>query len=834
VNALRSLSLGAKINIGLLAFLLILAAAASAIIFLGFDRAQDDASRRSQRALEEQGKLALQAFVGGISSVGAVQLETGAEAGRRAALYLAAKPPVADGDGVDPAALDVDTSGRHFDANPDRVTDLIVMSGANPVSPEVSADIEYSKPLDIVFPIVLRGFEGRAGGGAFDPAAISFISTNGVIRSYPPGGTVDATAAASGFAEHTVAVGPDNNPDRRTVWMPPHDGGAQLGQIVTASTPVYAGDAFRGAIDVQFSFDGVIAALNGVQPTPRGFAFYVDSTGVLARTKQFDLLTGEASRNPAVSAVLTAMGTAKPVFPLPVESVELGDEDYFISYTPSGEVGGSVAAAAPVSDITGQAALITAGIRDEGTRTLQTMLVALGGLFVAGLVGATYLNRRLLVAPLHRLTDATRQVAGGDLTANVALGRRDELGDLATDFNVMVKQLRESERVLEQRVEDRTRELTTLLDVVRNVGSTLELRPLLQLILEQLRAIIPYDRSLIMILEDAELRVLATRAEPGFEMEQSQLQLRAPVAEGGVIWELIERGEAAIIEDTRGETPLAVAWRRNNERVLDSALRRVGSWMAVPIRLGERTIGMLAISKEQAGFFTQRHAELATALGTHAGVAINNAELYRTAQQAASLEERQRLARELHDSVSQALYGIALGTRTARMRLGDDPQNAAEPIDYVASLAQAGLAEMRALIFELRPESLEEEGLVAAIEKQAASVGARYKLGVELDLGEEPDCVLDIKEALYRITQEALHNVVKHAQASRVEIRLRRVDGSIELMIRDDGRGFDTAQSFPGHVGLQSMPERARKLGGSLTIDSAPGSGTKVTAELPL
>jgi signal transduction histidine kinase len=238
-------------------------------------------------------------------------------------------------------------------------------------------------------------------------------------------------------------------------------------------------------------------------------------------------------------------------------------------------------------------------------------------------------------------------------------------------------------------------------------------------------------------------------------------------------------------------------------------------------------------SKEERNAFTQRHAELATAMGTHAAVAIRNAQLFEQSQRQASLEERQRLARELHDSVSQALYGIALGTRTARMRVGDDPHNAVEPLDYVASLAQAGLAEMRALVFELRPESLEEEGLVAAIEKQAASVSARYKLDVKLDLGEEPDCTLDVKEALYRIAQEALHNIVKHAQAQHVEVRMWHDDNSISLTVRDDGRGFDTAQSFPGHVGLQSMPERAKKLGGTVTVDSAPGGGTTVTARLP-
>jgi len=232
--------------------------------------------------------------------------------------------------------------------------------------------------------------------------------------------------------------------------------------------------------------------------------------------------------------------------------------------------------------------------------------------------------------------------------------------------------------------------------------------------------------------------------------------------------------------------------------------------------------------------FDADEQRLLLALAERAAVAIQNADLFGKAQQAASLEERQRLARDLHDSVSQALYGIALGTRTARMRLGDDPHNAEEPLDYVASLAQAGLAEMRALIFELRPESLQEEGVVAAIEKQIASTTARYGLHIDAELGDEPECALDAKEALYRIAQEALHNIVKHAHAQRVEVQLESDADAVVLTVRDDGRGFDTSDQFPGHVGLHSMPQRAGKLGGSVTIESAPGRGTQVTARIPL
>lgn len=208
--------------------------------------------------------------------------------------------------------------------------------------------------------------------------------------------------------------------------------------------------------------------------------------------------------------------------------------------------------------------------------------------------------------------------------------------------------------------------------------------------------------------------------------------------------------------------------------------------------------------------------------------------LYEKAQQLAALQERQRLARELHDSVSQALYGISLGAHTARESLESDPEQAAISIDYVLSLTHAGLAEMRALLFELRPESLETEGLVAALNKQVAVLRTRYQLAVEAQLGAEPDIPLEQKQALYRIAQEALHNIVKHARATSVVLRLAQQSDTLLLTVRDDGRGFDPAAPFPGHLGLHSMSERAAKIDASFTIKSAPGQGACIETRITL
>ncbi len=223
------------------------------------------------------------------------------------------------------------------------------------------------------------------------------------------------------------------------------------------------------------------------------------------------------------------------------------------------------------------------------------------------------------------------------------------------------------------------------------------------------------------------------------------------------------------------------------------------------------------------------------AVADQTAVAVENARLLAEARGKAALEERQRLARELHDSVSQALYGIVLGAKTAYGSVPQDPEGAVEPLEYVLSLAEAGLAEMRSLIFELRPESLEREGLVVALEKQAVAIEARHGIAVKTVLGDdEPRISPQAKEEIYRIVQEALHNTAKHARAGTARVDLRADAGLLTLEISDDGIGFDTTEDFPGHLGLRSMRERASNLGGTLEVDSAPGQGTTVRVLIPV
>jgi signal transduction histidine kinase len=231
-------------------------------------------------------------------------------------------------------------------------------------------------------------------------------------------------------------------------------------------------------------------------------------------------------------------------------------------------------------------------------------------------------------------------------------------------------------------------------------------------------------------------------------------------------------------------------------------------------------------------------SQLAAALRWRAQQARNREHelrrLYEQAQELASLQERQRLAHELHDSVSQALYGIGLGAHTSLEALESDPEQARASLEYVIALTEAGLTEMRALIFELRPESLEMEGLVAALTRQVTALQTRHRINIDLSLGAEPDLPLELKHTLYRIAQEALHNIVKHAQASTVTLQLSQHNNEICLQVRDNGRGFDPTDPFPGHFGVRSMQERAVKMGGTLVIKSAPEQGTFIDVRLPV
>jgi len=255
------------------------------------------------------------------------------------------------------------------------------------------------------------------------------------------------------------------------------------------------------------------------------------------------------------------------------------------------------------------------------------------------------------------------------------------------------------------------------------------------------------------------------------------------------------------------------------------------SFLGVPISAREGVIGAFYLTeKVAASEFTEADQKLIELLAAHAAIAITNARLYEQSREFSILSERNRLALELHDAVSQKLFSLVLTAEAAATLVGRDAEAAGEQVARLKILAQEALDELRGLIFELRPPDLERDGLCGVLRKHVDVLRQRQsgEITVELQDGIGGDPERDAE--ILRIAQEALHNALRHAGAEHVIVRLRADNGQLVLEVEDDGVGFDPSapELRSKRLGLTSMEERARRLGGRLEIDSAPGAGTSV------
>ena len=254
--------------------------------------------------------------------------------------------------------------------------------------------------------------------------------------------------------------------------------------------------------------------------------------------------------------------------------------------------------------------------------------------------------------------------------------------------------------------------------------------------------------------------------------------------------------------------------------------------LAVPILLEDEVTGIINVFRPLP--FGDRDLERMQVFAEQAAIALRNARLYWKSSALAALEERQRLARDLHDSVSQTLFSASVVAEAALRSLKVDPSRIEPLLLRLHRLNSGALAEMRVLLLELRPAALETVALEDLLKQLIASARSRRKMHIGLRIFECPDMPLPIKEAIYRITQEALNNVLKHSRATRVEITLRCPDDSpIDLVIQDNGIGFDPASQKAASMGVFIMQERTEGLGGSFSIESQAGQGVRIHASIP-
>ena len=405
----------------------------------------------------------------------------------------------------------------------------------------------------------------------------------------------------------------------------------------------------------------------------------------------------------------------------------------------------------------------------------------------------------------------------------------DRLFIVTSDVTERVQAL----QTLEQAVEDRTRELSTVLDVSQRIASTLELEPLLYLILDQIAPIIPYSGAAIYTLEDGELKVAAYQL-PGLTNLPPSLVL--PLQNAGPYGVVITEKKVLILDDVKGQPPLSRAFEELGIHPDASIFRHSHSWIGIPLIIRDKVTGLVSLTHDQPGYYTHTHARLAQAITNQVAVAIENARLYEQAQDLATLEERNRIARELHDSVTQLLYGISLystaASRSVRKKNFEQVEN---DLGEIKDNALQALQEMRLLILELNPPLLQKHGLVAALTASLESIESRAGLETELRTDGVVRLPSAIEPDLYRIAMEALNNLVRYARAKKVSVDLQTRSNWVILDISDNGVGFNLEYArIGGGMGIQNMEQRARRLGGRLEVTSSPGEGTRIKAEIPL
>ena len=379
-------------------------------------------------------------------------------------------------------------------------------------------------------------------------------------------------------------------------------------------------------------------------------------------------------------------------------------------------------------------------------------------------------------------------------------------------------------RLLEERVASRTHELSGLLAVARRLAAVVDPADIQRTLSQEAGGVLTRSAFSVWRLEGGWL-VPVTAGAGSDGVSLARLPRVAPLLQAGKL--VRSRGAK-----TDGEVYAELAGAGLVPAGAPGAL-------VLPLVAAGELIGVLGVTRHGPSRYRPEEVSAAQGLASHVAVALANVALFQRAQAVAAAETRQAIARDLHDSVSQTLFSVTLQVRAAQAELrkagiGED-HPAARALAEVSELNHGALAEMRALIFELRPGALAEEGLVAAVSKHAAAVAARK--GIDVDVTGPADRLPlspAAEEQLYRLTQEALNNVVKHARTVAASVVVTSGPAEVTVAIHDDGIGFDHSLGRPGHLGLASMRERVTRLGGRLDIASAPGSGTTITATVPV
>lgn len=452
-----------------------------------------------------------------------------------------------------------------------------------------------------------------------------------------------------------------------------------------------------------------------------------------------------------------------------------------------------------VKDVSADPRLTRLAVREEGLHSLASVPIRFKGKVMGVLFAATRGYREFTDQDVGLLTAIGHQVG-------VAIENA---------------RLFEAERW-------RRQQATLLAEMAKLTSGTLDLDEVLHLTAEYAVEALKVDHCLICLCDQSG-GTLQCAIDKGFSPQVSAALRHAA-------FQPSDQTRQVVLEELQ---PLIIQNAPANPHLVfqDVAWPELESILMVPIEVGGRRLGAMVLGTERSKprLFTVDEGDLALAMANQAGLAIESARLYEQAQQVAALEERQRLARDLHDSATQSLYAVTMfAEAAARLLKSGEIELASNHLGEVRDTALEALREMRLLIFELRPPILEKEGLATALQTRLEMVEGRSGLETEFKAEGIGDLAPDIEEGLYRIAQEVLNNILKHAQARQVSVHLYRHQQTVILEIADDGIGFEPATiRGKSGLGLAGMEERAALLGGQLVVNSQPGEGTRVRVEVP-
>lgn len=457
---------------------------------------------------------------------------------------------------------------------------------------------------------------------------------------------------------------------------------------------------------------------------------------------------------------------------------------------------------------------------NQSYRAIFILLLILGVLVPTIIV---FFGVRQITRPIAEVSNAAKEIAAGNFSHRINPTTGDELEELADQFNIMTGNLEELYGTLEQKVADRTRgerqradQLRIINEVGRKISSILNLDELLPSVTATLHDTFHYY-NVSIFLTNLDSPDLICKANSGSEAIGDRVE-NNPKSASRIAATAARTAKPIIVNDI-SSSPEYLPIDHTDD---------IKAEMAVPIIMGDRIIGVLDIEESTENVFDELDRFTVQTLADQLAIAIDNARLYEHAGELATIEERSRLARDLHDAVSQTLFSASLIAEVLPTLWEKDPEKGKIRLEEIRQLTRGALAEMRTLLLELRPSALIEAELPHLLEQLAEAVTSRVRIPVGVTSTGE--CILpdDVKVAFYRIAQEALNNVAKHSEATKATVNLICENDQVTLNVNDNGVGFNTDNISPESLGVGIMHERAKDIEALLTIRSQVGAGTEI------